>query len=307
MKMMNKIWIKYLFVFVMLLVLFLGCYEEQKETTTKGNLLINIDESIAPVMNDVVLDFEKLHPEAKINKEVVSAREAIANLVNEKVSLILISRELNDEERQTFDRYGLQLYSYKIAMDGLVLIVNKKNSLRQIDLLDLRKIITGEIDDWKDVRTSSVVGKIQIFGEDRNSSSYAYMKKHILKEKDFSKNFYPCSTSTQVIDYVSKYPGSIGWVGLSWKPANNKNVKILEVAAYDSTAIVQNYFEPLQAHIYRRYYPLYRNIYVYSRDEGTYKVSAGLVSYLTHEGQKIILNKGLVPTVYPVRLIQYGN
>lgn len=301
--------IKYCIIVVIFLsaMMISGCYEEQKETTTKGNLLINIDESIAPVMKDVVIDFEKLYTEAKINKEVVSAREAIANLINEKVGLILISRELNKEEREAFDRYGVKVYSYKIAMDGLVVMVNKDNTLRQIDLSDLRKIITGEIDNWNQVKTSSVSGKIQVFGEDKNSGSYVYMKNNVLMGGEYNKTYYPCSTSTQVIDLVSKSPGAIGWVGLSWKPGEDKHVRILEVAAYDSTSIVQNYFEPHQAHIHRRYYPLSRNLYVYSRDEGSYKVSAGLVAYLTHEGQQVILRKGLVPSVYPVRLIQYGN
>jgi len=302
-----KMKIKYSCVLMMLTFLFFGCYEEQKETTTKGNLLINIDESIAPVMKDVVMDFERLYIDAKISKEEVSAREAIANLINEKVGLILISRELNQEERDAFDRYGVKIYTHKIALDGLVVLVNEKNSLRQIDLLDLRKVITGEIDNWSAVKTSSITGKIQVFGEDKNSGDYVYMKNNILKGEEFNKQFYPCSTSTQVIDFVSKYPGAIGWVGLSWKPANNKSVRILEVAAYDSTSIVQNYFEPHQAHIHRRYYPLSRNIYVYARDMGSKNVSAGLVTYLTHEGQKVILNKGLVPASYPVRLIQFSN
>jgi phosphate transport system substrate-binding protein len=292
---------------IVITFLFFGCYEEQKETTTKGNLLINIDESIAPVMKDVVMDFEKLYVEAKIGKEVVSAREAVANLINEKVGLILISRELNKEERDAFDRYGVKIYSYNIARDGLVIIVNKENTLRQIDLLDLRKIVTGEIDNWNNVKMSSIKGNIQVFGEDRNSGGYVYMKNNVLKGQEFSKSFYPCSTSTQVIENVSKYPGSIGWVGLSWKPKDSKNLRVLEVAAYDSTSIVQNYFEPHQAHIHRRYYPLTRNLYVYSRDMGSANLSAGLVTYLTHDGQKVILNKGLVPATYPVRLIQFNN
>ncbi len=292
---------------LILTFLFFGCYEEQKESATKGNLLINIDESIAPVMNDVVSEFEKVYNDAKIGKETVSSREAIANLINEKVGLILISRELNEEEKDAFDRFGVKVHSFKIAMDGLVVLVNRENSLRQIDLLDLRKIITGEIDNWLQVKNSLITGKIQVFGEDRNSGSYVYMKKHILKERDYNKSFYPCSTSAQVIDMVSKYPGSIGWVGLSWKPTENKSVRTLEVAAYDSTSIVQNYFEPHAAHIHRRYYPLSRNIYVYWRDEGSKKVSAGLVSYLTHEGQRVITSKGLVPSTYPVRLLQFGN
>jgi phosphate transport system substrate-binding protein len=294
-------------VLVLLLAMITGC-EERDESATKGHIAINVDESIATTMNMVVDEFTSLYTEAQISKETVSTREAIANLINEEVSLILIARELTPEERESFDRFDLKIYSYNIAMDGIVLLVNPRNSIRQIDMLDVQKIMTGEITNWKDVKTSMTSGKIQMFSKDRNSADYTYMTKNLLYDIDASINTYPCSTSTDVINNVAKYPNAFGWVGLGWKPDNNNiDVRVLEVAAYDSTAIVQNYYEPHQAHIHRRYYPLARNLYVYSRDMGNSNVTTGLVTFFTHEGQRIILSKGLVPSVYPVRLIQYGT
>jgi len=294
-------------ILLLLSILIAGC-EERSESATKGSIAINVDESIAPVVNMVVDEFASLYTDAQISKETVSTREAIANLINEKVSLILIARELTQEERESFDRFDLKIYSYNIAMDGIVLLVNPKLNVRQIDMFDVQKIMTGEITNWKDVKTSMTSGQIQFFSKDRNSADYTYMAKHLLNDIDANINTYPCSTTTDVINNVAKYPNAFGWIGLSWKPDNNnKDVRVLEVAAYDSTAIVQNYYEPHQAHIHRRYYPLSRNLYVYSRDMGNANVTAGLVTFFTHEGQRIILNKGLVPTVYPVRLIQYGQ
>jgi phosphate transport system substrate-binding protein len=292
---------------LLVLVVIAGC-EERNESATKGSIAINVDESIAPAISMVVDEFTSLYTDAQISKETVSTREAIANLINEEVSLILIARELTPEERESFDRFDLKIYSYNIAMDGIVLLVNPKNSIRQIDMLDVQKIMSGEITNWKDVKTSMTSGKIQMFSKDRNSADYTYMTKNLLYDINANINTYPCSTSTDVIAQVAKYPNAFGWIGLGWKPdSKNLDVRILEVAAYDSTAIVQNYYEPHQAHIHRRYYPLARNLYVYSRDMGNSNVTAGLVTFFTHEGQRIILNKGLVPSVYPVRLIQYGT
>ena len=292
---------------LLLISILIGC-QEREESATKGSISINVDESIATAMNAVVDEFTRLYTEASISKETVSTREAIANLINEKVSLIIIARELTPDEQEAFERFNMKLYSYKIATDGLVLLVNSKNTVRQIDMVDFQKIISGEITNWKDVKTSMMSGKIQLFSKDRNSADYTYMTKNLLYDVDATiQNVYPCSTSTEVIEHVANYSNALGWVGLEWKPSNNINVRVLEVAAFDSTAIVQDYYEPHQAHIHRRYYPLTRYLYVYSRDMGNANVNAGLVTFFTHEGQRIILNKGLVPSVYPVRLIQYGN
>jgi phosphate transport system substrate-binding protein len=286
-----------------------GCYEEQ-ESATKGTLDIAVDESVAPTIKMVVDEFQRDYPDAKITMKVTSAREAVADLVNEKLSVIISTRELSRDEKDVISKYSLNIQTHKVAADGICILVNRDNAVRQLDLLQLKKILSGDITDWKSINKNSNSGRIQAFGENQNAGGYEYLKQNVLKGSEFSKNIYPCSTSTHIVDMVSKVPGSIGWVGLSWKPKDSilvkKNLRVLEIAAYDSSSIVQNYFEPHLAHIYRKYYPLYRPIYVYSRDAGL-NLGAGFVAFLTHEGQKVILNSGLVPATYPVRLIQFSN
>jgi phosphate transport system substrate-binding protein len=294
------------FVVLLVLVGFLGCYEEPKQTPTKGNLDIEIDETVAPVMDSVVNEFGKLYPDAKVKSNVKTAREVITDLLNEKVNLVISSRDFNSEEKSIISSYNLDVGSQKVAIDGIVIIVNKNNPIKQIDVLQLNKVFSGESTSWKNLNKSLTSDKIQIFGETPNAGGYEYIKDKILNGKDFVKTAYPCTTSIQIIDMVSRYENSIGWVGLSWNPGKNKEVKVLEVAAFDSTSVVQNYYEPHRAHIYRKYYPLIRSIYILSRDVG-YGVASGFITYATHEGQKTILNLGIVPAIYPVRLIQLGS
>jgi phosphate transport system substrate-binding protein len=294
------------YIILLLLLGFFGCYEEQKQSPTKGNLEITIDETVAPSMKAVVDEFEKLYPEAKINPNIKTARETIADLLNERVNMIISSRDFNSEEKAVINKYKLEIFTHRIAYDGIVIIVNKKNPLKQIDILQLKKIFNGEMTIWKNINKNLNSGNIQIIGETANAGGYEYIKDKILGGKDFVKTVYPCTTSTHVIDMVSRFENSIGWVGLSWNPKDNKGVRVLEVAVYDSTSVVQNYFEPHPAHIYRKYYPLVRSIYIFSRDVG-YGVGSGFITFATHEGQKVIRNTGIVPATYPVRLIQLGS
>jgi phosphate transport system substrate-binding protein len=291
---------------VILLVGVSGCYEEEKETPTKGNLVLAIDESVAPTMRLVVKDFERLYIEAKINMKIESAREGIADLLNEHLTCVISSRDFNKEEKEVIAKFNLNIQTYKIADDGIAIIVNKQNLISQLDLLQIKKIFSGEAKDWKTIN-KSYSGPIRIFGENQNSGCYEYLKDKVMAGINFSNSIYPCTSSTHILNMVSKAPNSIGWVGLSYKPKDNKEIKVVEVAAYDSNSIVQNYFEPYPAHIYRKYYPLSRPIFIFSRDAGM-GLGSGFVAFITHsEGQKIINESGLVPATQTVRLIQYSK
>ena len=56
--------------------------------------------------------------------------------------------------------------------------------------------------------------------------------------------------------------------------------------------------------IYQQYYPLTRDIYIYTRADN-YGVAAGFSAFITSApGQKIVMSSGLVPATMPVRLVQ---
>jgi len=84
-------------------------------------------------------------------------------------------------------------------------------------------------------------------------------------------------------------------------------VRILELSdpqAPDSLGTRGNYYAPYQAYVYQGYYPIPREIYIYSTADN-YGVAAGFTSFITSgPGQKIVLQSGLVPATMPVRLVE---
>jgi phosphate transport system substrate-binding protein len=74
-----------------------------------------------------------------------------------------------------------------------------------------------------------------------------------------------------------------------------------------STNENSEYFKPYQAYIAQKIYPLWREVYIISKEAYT-GLGTGLTAFIASErGQRIVLKFGLVPATMPVRLVELIN
>ena len=59
----------------------------------------------------------------------------------------------------------------KLATDGLALIVNRANPDSLISVCNFRRILTGEVKEWKAVNPNSRLKDIQVVFDNKNSST----------------------------------------------------------------------------------------------------------------------------------------
>ncbi|MBI2428283.1 MAG: substrate-binding domain-containing protein [Ignavibacteriales bacterium] len=288
-----------------------ACQEEQRESPTRGSLTIITSEDIFPVIDLQVKDFSRVYEEVKITHLASSTRDAIVQLLNDSVKLIVSPREFNDEEKKVIAENDLDVSTTKIAYDAIAVIVNKKNGLEKITVADLKRILTGDMKRWTDVKGSNLSSAIIIAMGDANSGVQEYLRTRIAGSADLSTAMLPCATTDEILSVVSSRPNAIGFVGISWLTHASDNIRVLDIGdpnfKRDSTSTVLEYFPPHQAHIYRNYYPLSRTIYIYTHKAGR-GVALGFSSFAAGiEGQKIIVKNGLVPATMPVRLVQLNQ
>src|SRR5713101_9421847 len=122
-----------------------GCQGERRETPTKGHVTVVVSEDVSPVIKKEKEKFEELYPDAHVELQVATAREAIARFFNDSITVIVSSRALNAEERAVQKRYNIALGEFKIAYDGIAVIVNKGNALTQLRTSQLDSILSGRI------------------------------------------------------------------------------------------------------------------------------------------------------------------
>ena len=118
----------------------------------------------------------------------------------------LSSRSLKDEEKAK----GLQ--ETVLAYDGIAMIVNPANPVRELDLETIAKIYTGEITNWKDVGGNDA--EIVLIGREAGSGTRDGFES-ISGTKDKCQYRQELTSTGDVITTVGSNPDAIGYASLA--------------------------------------------------------------------------------------------
>lgn len=281
------------------------------DTSTSGVIGITADESFRPIVQEEIDVFEGTFPMAGIVPRYTTEVEAINLFLKDSVRVAITTRTLTPEEINSFHSRKFFPQEIKLATDGLALIVNRQNPDTLISVSDIRRILTGEVNEWKTVYPESPLKEVTVVFDNPNSSTVRFAMDSVCGGKPLSATGVTAmKTNQQVIDYVAKTPGAIGVIGVNWlgNRSDTTNlsfrdeISVMSVSAAD-VATPDNSYKPYQAYLFYGQYPLARPIYILLNDPRN-ALSWGFASFLTSDrGQRIILKSGLVPATQPVRVV----
>lgn len=303
-----------LFCILLSLTIFSACNQRIKvtrtDTPTSGIAEIAGDDCFTPIIQEEIDVFEALNQEATIIPTFANEVDVMNLLLKDSLRLVITARDLTDGERQGLLNKNLQPRSQKIAVDGIALIINKENTDSLISVPQIKKIMTGAIDSWKQINPHSKYDKITVVFDNPNSSTVRFIKDSINRGEPFAESLKSQPNNKAVLDYVAKNPSAMGVIGVNWisNPNDTTNlsfsekVKVMSVSKTEP-ATYRNSYQPYAAYLALGEYPLIRDVYVITSDlRGT--LPAGFVSFLAGDkGQRIILKAGLIPATRPMRVI----
>lgn len=287
---------------VIILAVVLSCgKKDSKEGNTdsiiSGTTSILVDESLMPIAEDQVSVFESQY-DAKIKLLPKSEKEAVIDFSKGVADIIILSRELNNDEKAFFKNKKIKPKVTSFAIDAVAFIKNNKSNDTLIELKQVIDFLKGSKNDIKGL----------VF-DNPNSSSVRYLCELAGIEALPSEGVFSVKTNNEVIKFVSENNGLIGVVGMNWltqpKPEMLKYIdelKVLSVKDVDS-----EYVSPSQDNIATRTYPLARVLYIINC-QGYDGLGMGFASFIAGEiGQRIILQSGLAPVREPSRNIKIRN
>ena len=275
-------------IILFVLIFFLWGCEEKKETSTKGSLIVYVDESIFRMVKIQVDTFSVLYKEAKIELIPASARGGITKIVNNEAEIFISSREFNPEEKIVSKKNDLEVKTLKFCYDGIAVITSFETYLDKINFNEVKNLLEGKYE--------SAIAVIP----ERNSGIYAYLQNEIMKSERFS-NVEIALNEQNVVDIVKQNKNKIGFVGYNILN-DSSGVKILNVGLREQSGIKDVYLEPHPGYFVQNLYPLSRLIRIYIH-EPNLGLASGFASFLTgNEGQRIVLSSKLGPATVPVRI-----
>jgi len=300
------------------LVMFVSCKQQNKDrftdTLTSGVIPITVDETFEPIIQEEIDVFEAIYQDAGIVPKFTSELDAINLLLKDSVRLAITTRPLSSKEEAYLKSKKFEPHSYKLALDGIALIVNKSNPDTLITVDQFRQILIGKATKWNEVYPNSNLGKITLVFDNPNSSTVRYAIDSICGGLPLSENLNAQKKNIEVLNYVAKNPSAIGVIGVNWLSNKvdttnltfNDVVRVMSVSN-EAIATEENSYKPYQAYLYYGDYPLTRNVYIINNDPRT-SLPSGFTSFLTSDkGQRIILKSGLVPVTQPIRVVNVKN
>lgn len=299
-------------VFILCSLLFLSCGHERKETYSSGEATFYVSESIQPMIEQQVRDFQKMYPNAIIHLKTTTDRDAIVRLINGETKLAIVARDLNPEEQLVVRQNKITVNHIRFGIDAIAVIVNANTAVDSLTTQQITAMLRGKTTDWRQVNRS-LSGHIVHAVTGVNTAAYELLTRTLLIGQAPNCTIVPCSTSTEVLRYVGQNQNTIGYVGLNWLiGADHPDEKILKIGdatvSYDSVSNSRTLL-PHQFYLWKRVYPFTRDLFALSTDKDA-GLPAGFTVYLMSvPGQKAVLNAGMVPgnSRMPITLVPAGS
>ena len=290
-----------------------ACTERDKkgdvlDQTTYGTITIAVDESLKPLIDTEVDTFEATYTNAHIHVIYTSEEAAIRAMLQDSARLAIVTRSLTEEERTYLKSQKIDGKELKIAKGGIALIVNPASTMEELTLEQFKKILTGTNNLNKLDKIFPSTSAVVVF-DHPNSGIIRHLRDSVQQFDSLPAYCYAVNGNPQVIDYVSKNRHAIGLIDVSWisdqdDSTANSFLRSIKVVGISDEG---DYFQPYQAYIADRSYPLLRDVKILSR-EARMGLGSGFTAFVASErGQRIVLKSGIVPATMPIRVIQVSK
>ena len=256
--------VHYVFAFTAMLITGIGVscksYRQQAEELPdneyRGTIHVSADESFRPVIDEQVRVYESQHPAAKIVVDYKPEALCLQDLFNDSVRMIIVTRKPSADEKELLsDSLKKSAKSHTVALDAIAVIVHPSVPDSMLTMNEVRDILTGK----------HKKRLIPVFDGVKATSTVRFIIDSVLRGNSLTKEAMAADSSKGVIDYVSRHPEAIGFIGISWignpeDTSHHNALKKVRMVALESTMQPGVYVKGSQANIYLKQYPMVRDL-----------------------------------------------
>lgn len=269
-----------------MMILGMGLLINSEAEARSSIVQIKGSDTILNVSQRVVENYMEIAPKARIAVTGGGSGVGISSLINGTTEIAMASRNIKGKELELAKKRGRDIEEIVLGYDGIVVITNLENPIKDINLKTLGKIYRGEVRNWKELGGEDA--PIVVLSRDSSSGTHEFFKEFVVREKNTLKKaeygentlYMPANESIKQEVKSNKY--AIGYIGMGYMDS------LLQGLSVDGiTANFEN--------ISNKTYPIAREIYWYVDKNGKAE-GKKLVEYvLSEEGQKIVKEEGFIP------------
>lgn len=217
--------------------------------------------TVLPLSQAWAEEYMAKHPAVSISVSGGGTGVGISSLINGSCDIANASRPAKPKEYQTAKTRKSTLVATRLAKDGLAIVVNASNNVKNVTMAQLADVYLGKIKRWKHLGGRSDKG-IVLVGRDSASGTYGFFQDEVLGGKSYARSMLSLASNQAVAQAVAQSPDAIGYVGIAYAKqfADSGKVRILSISRKQN----QPGIVPSERNVANETYPLFRFLLAYT-------------------------------------------
>ena len=215
-----------------------------------------------------------------------------AALLNNTCDIAMASRQVEEIETNLAESKGITYKEFIVGLDGLAVLVNKNNPIKNLTMEQLRDIFMAKITNWKQLGGEDK--QIVILSRESNSGTHMFFKEKVIRlnnpdsKDEFSPKALLMPSSQAIVDEIYQNPNAVGYVGIGFMNEQTKPVAVSDIGQ-------KEFFLPTIENVMHGKYPISRPLYLYTNGEPKGIVKEFIDYTLSPQGQKVVAETDFVP------------
>jgi phosphate transport system substrate-binding protein len=245
-----------------------------------GDIVISGSSTVQPISQGVAERFNEIHPDVAIRVDGPGTGDGFQLFCAGDIDISDASRAIREAEAAACAAAGIEYIELKVAIDGLsVLTATPNDAVTCLSYADLYALIGPEaegVDNWNSGEalarelgstTDLPDAELRIFGPGEESGTYDYFvadgpigafAEDRGQEEATRKDYSSSPQDNVIIEGISGFDTSLGWVGYAFAIENAEAVRLLEVSEPGGECVA-----PTAETIASNDYPLSRDLFIY--------------------------------------------
>ena len=233
--------------------------QSKAESETKEKMRVEGSTSMSQMLHDWAKSYTEERPTTHVEVVANGTPLGLKAILERRADVAMASRKISAGEMAQFADKGIKLVESNVGLEGVTLIVNKGNPIKELSLEQLKCILTGECATWDKLGGPQEPITFMLRKPSKSGTS-TFVREQVLGGADFSKNAKFMDYYDWVAREVAETPWAFGILAFSF--ADEGKVKILPLKKDEKSSAAT----PSHKTFTDGSYPLTRPFFLYTRE-----------------------------------------
>lgn len=211
---------------------------QEEVAVLEGQVSGDGSSTVAPIMEALVEEYAGVQDKVQVTVGVSGTGGGFEKFIAGTTDFSNASRPIKDEEKAELEAAGIDFTEFKLANDGLTVVVSKDNDwVEDVTVEDLKKmwIEDGTTKKWSDINPEWPSEEIVFYSPGTDSGTYDYFNEVILEDEDLVKSATLSEDDNVLVQGVQADKNAIGFFGYAYYLANQDTLKAVSIGGVEPT------------------------------------------------------------------------